>query len=107
VVGWSKSPGHETTGYVRGTSRETVSRWAARGRAPGAPAGHRAFAQRLDEIRAAEAMDVPGAEREPELPPGHPWNWTGPDDPFIALEPESMAFLNPEEHQRAIEVCEA
>jgi Homeodomain-like domain len=52
---------------VAGISRQTVARWAARGRVPGAPAEHADFATRLDAIR--EGMAEAVAEAEVVHPP--------------------------------------
>ena len=59
----------------------------------------RAAGQRLDAIRAGEAEDVVErkAEKQDDLPPGHPWTFTTPDDPFLPLSPELLAYLTPEE----------
>jgi hypothetical protein len=61
----------EDAAAIAGTSRQTVSRWAARGRAPDAPAEYAAFAERFDSIRSGEAEDVARrreAEEEPAAP---------------------------------------
>ena len=81
------SVGHtvESAAAVAGTSRQTVVRWAARGRVPGAPAEAAGFAQRLDAIRDGKAEDVARhreAEAEAEPPPDHPWRWVLDGDPF-------------------------
>jgi len=129
-----------------GVSRWTVQRWATAGRAAGASAEQREFAERLDRVRAGErtvadgnghgelsddealrllaiaarrgsvsaltelrrrGQDLPAEPVSPVYPADHPLAWTTDDDPFLALEPESMAELSPEQQQRAREVSEA
>ncbi|MCW3064784.1 MAG: hypothetical protein JWN32_1956 [Solirubrobacterales bacterium] len=76
------------------TSRQTVARWLARGRAEGAPVEHASFARRFDEIRAAEAeAEAVEPEQEEPLIDGMTW-----------LEPERMAELTEEQRQRAREI---
>ncbi len=85
----------EMAAAIAGTSRQTVSRWAARGRAPGASAEYATFAVRLDAIRSGLAEDVArrlAAEQEPDEGPDL-------DDPFLLWEPSSMAKLTPEQQR--------
>ena len=71
---------------------------------------HAAFAERLDTIREAKVEDVKAsAAEEDEEALRHPcreqvWEWVQQGDPFVVLEPESMAELTQEQHQRAREV---
>lgn len=106
------SVGHtvESAAAVAGTSRQTVVRWAARGRVPGAPAEAAGFAQRLDAIRGGKAEDVARhreAEAEAEPPPDHPWRWVLDGDPFVSEEPAAMAMLTPEQQEQARAVTQA
>ncbi len=94
----------EAAAAAAGTSRTTVARWAARGRAAGASAEHRAFAERLDAVRAeGEALLVEQREAE-RVPVFGDVDYV---DEMTALEPDAMALLTPEQRERAMELCEA
>jgi transcriptional regulator with XRE-family HTH domain len=85
----------EDAAAAAGTSRATVARWLARGRAPGAPPAHREFTKRFDAIRAAE-------DAEPQEPPH--FGDEGYVDAMTYLEPARMAELADEQRQHAREV---
>lgn len=90
----------EATAIV-GISRTSVARWAARGRVPDAAAEHRSFAERFDAIRQEFAGQDAADEQEPSLAA----EWVR--DPFVALAPDEMAELTPDQQQCAREVSEA
>jgi hypothetical protein len=92
----------EEAAATAGISRTSVARWAARGRAPDALTEHRSFAERFDAIRQEFAERDAADEHEPS--PAAEWV---EGDPFVALAPDEMAELTPEQQQRAREVSEA
>jgi hypothetical protein len=96
----------EAAAAAAGTSRTTVSRWTARGETPGASLEHAAFAQRLATIRRAQAEKAL-AEEADALPATHPYSWVLDGDPFVAMSPEEMAMLTPEQQQHARQVTRA
>ncbi|MEA2202323.1 MAG: hypothetical protein QOI89_2919 [Solirubrobacteraceae bacterium] len=96
----------EEAAAAAGTSRQTVARWAARGRVEGAPAEYVSFAKRLDAIGGAQAEDVAERPDVPGDPPEHPyrsqvWGWVQAGDVFTAISPRELAELTEEQAAEA------
>ena len=100
-AGWTL----EAAAAAAGTSRTTVNRWAARGwHDPDGEAGE--FAARFDALRATPPPPEPRTTED--LPPDPPrayaervWSWVLAGDPFVALSPDEMALLTPEQAEVA------
>ena len=104
----------ETAAADAGTSRTTVHRWLGRGRA-GGDREAATFAKRFDELQAEKAASQEPQQADRDVAAeGSPedrhrrmiLDWLDQGDPFIALEPDSMALLTAEQQERAIKVSQ-
>ena len=88
----------EAAAAAAGTSRTTVHRWLALGRALGASAEHRAFAERLDAIREGGAEDGVRLPDEEELALDRR-DREDEADPFCSLPGDELAREYAERHE--------
>jgi hypothetical protein len=94
----------EEAAATAGISRQTVARWAARGRVPGARAEHADFAARLDAIREGMAEAVAEAEAD-ELDDA--WSKVLRGDPYVGMEVAARPGCHPELTEAQERVAEA
>jgi hypothetical protein len=97
----------EEAAATAGTSRQTVARWAARGRVDGALPEHAVFAARLDAVREgmAEAVAEHLEAEADEL--DDPWSKVLRGDPYIAQELAARPGCYPELTEAQERVAEA